>query len=81
MSALTGRATIMDAPPAGSIGGTYAGNPVACVAALASMDELERLQLADRAVEMGEVIEEILGPLCDLPHVAELRGRGAMRAL
>ena len=81
ISALTGRATIMDAPPAGSIGGTYAGNPVACEAALASMDELERLQLADRALEMGQVIEEILGPLRHLPHVAELRGRGAMRAL
>ncbi|MGI3781683.1 MAG: aminotransferase class III-fold pyridoxal phosphate-dependent enzyme, partial [Janthinobacterium lividum] len=53
LSAVTGRAEIMDAPHAGGLGGTYAGNPVACAAALASLDHFEHGGLVERAREIG----------------------------
>jgi 4-aminobutyrate aminotransferase/(S)-3-amino-2-methylpropionate transaminase len=56
LSAVTGRAEIMDAPHAGGLGGTYGGNPVACAAALAVVDTIEREQLVARAAAMGETM-------------------------
>lgn len=82
LSAVTGRAEIMDAPGVGGLGGTYGGNPVACAAALASIEQMRSHDLADRAREIEGIVREELGPLVDaLPEVAELRGRGAMVAL
>ncbi|HAT1181856.1 4-aminobutyrate--2-oxoglutarate transaminase [Corynebacterium striatum] len=81
LSAVTGRAEIMDAPGPGSLGGTYAGNPVACTASLAAIAEMEEHDLAGRAREIESIIREVLEPLTELPTVAEVRGRGAMIAL
>ncbi|PRQ10698.1 4-aminobutyrate--2-oxoglutarate transaminase [Corynebacterium sp. 13CS0277] len=81
LSAVTGRAEMMDAPVVGGLGGTYGGNPVACAAALAAIDEMETHDLAGRAREMEAIIREVLEPLLELPTVAEVRGRGAMVAV
>ncbi|WP_368917735.1 4-aminobutyrate--2-oxoglutarate transaminase [Corynebacterium striatum] len=81
LSAVTGRAEIMDSPGPGSLGGTYAGNPVACAASLAAIAEMEEHDLAGRAREIESIIREVLEPLTELPTVAEVRGRGAMIAL
>src|SRR5262249_22492506 len=54
LSAVTGRAEIMDAPAAGGLGGTYAGNPLSCAAALAVLDVFEEEKLAERAVALGD---------------------------
>jgi 4-aminobutyrate aminotransferase/(S)-3-amino-2-methylpropionate transaminase len=82
LSAVTGRAEIMDASGPGSLGGTYAGSPVACAAALASMGQMEELDLAGRARGIEAVVREILEPLVSETDgkVAEVRGRGAMMA-
>lgn len=81
LSAVTGRAEIMDAPVVGGLGGTYGGNPVACAASLATISQYEELKLADRALEIEKIIREELEPLVELDVVAEVRGRGAMMAL
>src|SRR5205823_3416689 len=56
LSAVLGKAEIMDAPPDSSIGGTYVGNPVAQAAALAVLDVLEEEGLVERAASLGETI-------------------------
>ncbi|WP_151640712.1 4-aminobutyrate--2-oxoglutarate transaminase [Corynebacterium sp. 11A] len=81
LSAVTGRAEMMDAPVVGGLGGTYGGNPIACDAALAAIGEMEEHDLAGRAREMERIIREVLEPLTELDTVAEVRGRGAMIAI
>src|SRR6202171_2094574 len=54
LAAITGRAEIMDAPGPGGLGGTFAGNPLSCAAALAVLDLFERENLLQRANELGE---------------------------
>ena len=53
LAAVTGRADVLEASPVGGLGGTYGGNPVACAAALAVIDVMERECLPDRAVRIG----------------------------
>jgi 4-aminobutyrate aminotransferase/(S)-3-amino-2-methylpropionate transaminase len=82
LSAVTGRAEIMDAPQVGGLGGTYGGNPLACVAALATIETYEQDGLVERAQEIGRILFEKLGALRDAdPRVAEVRGFGAMVAI
>ncbi|HEY6928207.1 MAG TPA: 4-aminobutyrate--2-oxoglutarate transaminase [Thermoanaerobaculia bacterium] len=82
VSAVTGRAEIMDSAEAGGLGGTYAGNPVACAAALAAIEFLETHRLCNRAAEIGRVVEERFRCFYDrFPFIGEARGLGAMRAL
>jgi 4-aminobutyrate aminotransferase/(S)-3-amino-2-methylpropionate transaminase len=82
LSAVTGRAEIMDAAHAGGLGGTYGGNPVACAAALAAIQTIEADGLVDRAGEIGEVLLSRLRALQDRdPRVGDVRGRGAMVAI
>jgi 4-aminobutyrate aminotransferase/(S)-3-amino-2-methylpropionate transaminase len=82
LSAVTGRADIMDAPHAGGIGGTYGGNPIACAAALAAIDSFENDGLLERAAAIGELLLGRLGELAASdPRIAEVRGRGAMIAV
>ena len=78
---MTGRAEIIDAPIPGALGGTYGGNPVACAAALAAIDEMETHDLPGRAREIEKIVRTHLEPLVELDGVRELRGRGAMIAL
>ncbi|MGH2747406.1 MAG: 4-aminobutyrate--2-oxoglutarate transaminase [Actinomycetota bacterium] len=82
ISAVTGRAEVMDAPHVAGVGGTFGGNPVACAAALAVIAELTETDLLDRARRQGEIIRSRLDPLQDaLRIVGEVRGLGPMVAL
>ena len=82
LSAVTGRVELMDAVPPGSIGGTYAGNPVACAAALAAIDVIEREDLVGKARRIEEQALPRLQRLAEThPAVGDVRGRGAMLAL
>ena len=58
LAAVVGRAKIMDAPEPGGIGGTYAGNPVACAAALGVFDAFEQEGLLEKAEKQGQIIME-----------------------
>ncbi|UQE76372.1 4-aminobutyrate--2-oxoglutarate transaminase [Gordonia sp. PP30] len=81
LSAVTGRADLLDAVHPGGLGGTYGGNPVACAAALAALDVMEERQLARRAREIGERIVTRLRRVADETGIiGDLRGRGAMIA-
>jgi len=82
LAAVTGRAELMDAVPAGGLGGTYAGNPLACAAALGVFEMFESNDLLARARRIEAVVREKLEPLAqELAVIAEVRGRGAMMAI
>ena len=81
LSAVTGRAEIMDAPGPGALGGTYAGNPLACAAAMAVFEEIEENDLCGRAREIEAIIRTHLEPLLAHEEVKDVRGRGAMMAI
>ncbi|HEY2798143.1 MAG TPA: 4-aminobutyrate--2-oxoglutarate transaminase [Thermoanaerobaculia bacterium] len=82
ISAVTGRAEIMDSSQVGGLGGTYVGNPVSCAAALAAVDYIERNRLWERAEAIGRVVEQRFQCFLErFPFVGDARGLGAMRAL
>lgn len=82
LSAVCGRAEIMDAPAPGGLGGTYAGNPLAVAAALAVLDVIEEERLVERAEYLGRKLKECLHELRSaVPQIAEVRGPGAMVAV
>ena len=82
IAALTGRAELMDAVPAGGLGGTFSGNPISCEAALGVIEEIDRGDLRARAVEVGQLLR---AGLLDLQRrydvIGDVRGRGAMMAI
>ncbi|MBN9223991.1 MAG: 4-aminobutyrate--2-oxoglutarate transaminase [Microbacterium sp. SCN 70-27] len=81
LAAVTGRAEIMDATHGGGLGGTYGGNPVACAAALASIDAFENEGLLERAREIGGILRARLESLqASDPRIGDVRGHGAMIA-
>ncbi len=82
ISAVTGRAEIMDAPNPGEIGGTYGGSPLGCVAALAVIQVMKEEKLLEKAVKIGSKFKarfERLQRTCD--RIGEIRHLGAMCAL
>ncbi|NRR29172.1 4-aminobutyrate--2-oxoglutarate transaminase [Oxalobacteraceae bacterium] len=82
LSAVCGRAEIMDAPAPGGLGGTYAGNPLAIAAAHAVLDIIEEEQLCARAEVLGARLKErVHGLRSAVPQIAEVRGMGAMVAV
>ena len=82
LAAVTGRAEIMDAPAVGGLGGTYGGNPLACAAALAAIETMERENLPARAEKLGERFESRARDWKKRwPLIGDVRGLGAMRAL
>ncbi|MEJ1112313.1 MULTISPECIES: 4-aminobutyrate--2-oxoglutarate transaminase [unclassified Kribbella] len=82
LSAVTGRADIMDAPHVGGLGGTYGGNPLACAAALAVIETIEADGLVDRARAIGKTLLERLTTLqAQDNRIGDVRGRGAMAAI
>ncbi len=82
ISGVVGRADIMDAPPPGTLGGTYSGNPVACAAALAVLDLYEKEDLAARSREIGEQVMQLFARLQErYPSVGDIRGIGGMLAV
>ncbi|MGC7099099.1 4-aminobutyrate--2-oxoglutarate transaminase [Amycolatopsis lurida] len=81
LAAVTGRAELMDAVPSGGLGGTYGGNPIACAAALGSIETMraERLDLAARGI--AETVLPRLRAIGERTGViGDIRGRGAMLA-
>jgi len=82
ISAVVGRADIMDAPAPGGLGGTYAGSPLACAAALAVLDVFEQENLLQRSRDVGARITASLQALAQRHRcIAEVRGLGAMVAM
>ena len=82
LSGITGRADIMDTIHPGGLGGTYGGNPVACAAALASIETMEEDDLCGRAKAIEAILYERLGRIAEkYEQVGEVRGRGAMIAM
>ncbi|MCG9032264.1 4-aminobutyrate--2-oxoglutarate transaminase [Laribacter hongkongensis] len=81
LSAVTGRADIMDAPAPGGLGGTYAGSPLALAAARAALDVIESEQLCQRAEVLGARLCTCLHELAAVvPQLADVRALGAMVA-
>ena len=81
LAAVTGRSEIMDASHAGGLGGTYGGNPIACAAALASIDVFENDGVIERAQEIGVILTDRLTAIQQNdPRVGDVRGHGAMIA-
>ena len=82
ISAVTGRADIMDAVHPGGLGGTYGGNPVAAAASLAVLDKIEREDLLARSRELGKAIMDRLERFSSAHEVVgDVRGRGSMCAI
>lgn len=82
LSAVTGRAEIMDAPNPGGLGGTYAGNPVAIAAAHAVIDVMAEEGLPERAQQLGDRLKVLLNGLrAEVPQIADVRGLGGMVAV
>ncbi|MCB2153441.1 4-aminobutyrate--2-oxoglutarate transaminase [bacterium] len=81
LSAVTGTAEIMDAPGIGGIGGTYGGNPLACAAANAVLDVMEKEALPERANAIGKKVLSKFRDLQAHDWVGNVRGLGAMCAI
>jgi len=82
LSAVTGRAEIMDSAMSGGLGGTYAGSPIATAAALAAIEAYAQDGLIARAQEIGAVLLGRLNALRTAdPRIGDVRGRGAMVAI
>ena len=82
LSAVTGKAEIMDAPGPGGLGGTFAGSPLACAAGLAVLEVIREEQLLQRSQEIGRFMgSRLKGLQVRFPCVGEVRNLGAMVAL
>ena len=82
LSAVTGRAELMDAPHPGGLGGTYSGNPLSCKAALAVMEILFEDGLLNRAKELGDILGNRFAKMQKAnPIIGDIRGKGPMLAL
>jgi len=82
ISAVIGRADVMDKPAPGGLGGTYAGNPLACVAGLAVLDIFEEEQLLERSKAIGARLVDALQAIArDHAAIQEVRGLGSMIAI
>jgi 4-aminobutyrate aminotransferase/(S)-3-amino-2-methylpropionate transaminase len=84
LSAVTGKAEIMDAPKPGGLGGTYAGSPVSCAAALAAIAVIEEEKLAERALRLGDLIDKRVRALSQEAAgacIGDVRHLGAMAAM
>jgi 4-aminobutyrate aminotransferase/(S)-3-amino-2-methylpropionate transaminase len=82
LAAITGRAEIMDAPGPGGLGGTFAGNPLACEAGLAVLDAFEQQDLVSQANLIGDYFQRRAREWQQrLPIIGDVRGLGAMQAI
>jgi len=83
LSAVIGRAAIMDSPDPGGLGGTYAGNPLACAAGLAVIEVIKEENILEKALALGDKLMARLKQMSlrnDLPPMDDIRGLGAMVA-
>jgi 4-aminobutyrate aminotransferase len=82
LAAVTGKASVMDAVHPGGLGGTFGGNPVACAAAAAVLDELTAPGFRERADQIAALLHRRLDEIASRrPLVGEVRGLGAMLAI
>jgi 4-aminobutyrate aminotransferase/(S)-3-amino-2-methylpropionate transaminase len=82
LSGVVGRREVMDSPEDSTIGGTYVGNPVGCVAALAVIEQIEREGLLERSKAIGRRLTEAFrGFQESYPFIGDVRGLGAMVAM
>jgi 4-aminobutyrate aminotransferase / (S)-3-amino-2-methylpropionate transaminase / 5-aminovalerate transaminase len=80
ISAITGKAEMLDAPHLGGVGGTYGGSPVACVAAIAAIEILKSKSFLDRSVAVGKLIHETMQKWkTKYKVIGDVRGLGAMQ--
>ena len=79
ISCIIARSEIMDAIPGGTVGGTFCGNPLACAAGLKTIEIMERENMADRSMEIGEkVTARVKEWMAKYPVIGNVRGLGAM---
>ena len=71
----------MDAAPVGGLGGTYAGSPIACAAALAVLEVIEQENLCERAQQIGKLFTDRLGKFAHKERIGDIRHLGAMIAI
>ncbi len=82
ISGVVGRAELMDAPPPGTLGGTYSGNPVACAAAIAVLDLFQQEDYAARSRAIGQTVMERFTKMQEqLSFIGDVRGLGGMVAM
>ncbi len=82
LAGLIGKAEIMDAPPPGGLGGTYAGSPLGCAAALAVLEVMQSEKLLERSLRLGERLQARLRVLQKrFPVIGEIRALGSMVAM
>lgn len=82
IAGVVGRAEVMDAPGPGGLGGTYAGSPIGCAAALAVLQVFEQEQLLQRSRDMGDALVAGLKRIAShVPAIGDVRGLGAMVAI
>lgn len=82
ISAVTGRAEILDSPHVGGVGSTYGGNPLACAAALKAIEILESPGFLERAQQIERIVRKTFEPMqAEVPVLGDVRGIGAMMVL
>jgi len=82
IAAVVGKAEIMDTAAPGTIGGTYIGSPIACAAALATIQYMKDINLNARAIEIGKIVMSRFEKIKrECPDVGDVRGLGAMTAM
>ncbi len=79
ISAVTGRAEIMDAPHLGGVGGTYGGNPLACVAAIEAVEIIRQPEFLARVNQIGNIMRDVMcGWMDRVELIGDVRGLGSM---
>ncbi|MGB0403950.1 MAG: 4-aminobutyrate--2-oxoglutarate transaminase [Salibacteraceae bacterium] len=82
ISAVLGKAEVMDAAAPGTIGGTYIGNPLSCAASLATIQYIKDINLNERGAEVGNLIRNRFDQMkSKFPQIGDVRGLGAMMAM
>ena len=82
LSAVIGKASIMDSVEPGGLGGTYAGNPLACAASLAVIEIIEEERILEKSVRLGDMLQKELKKMAEsIPEIGEVRGLGGMVAV
>lgn len=81
IGAVIGRAEVMDRTTKGTLGGTYLGNPVACAAALATIQYMKKVRIAEKGKQVGKIVIRFFEQLKkECPAIGDVRGLGAMTA-
>ena len=84
ISGVVGKASVIDTVPPGGLGGTFGGNPMACAAALAVLETIEKDGLLAKGLEIGEVIDKRLREMSlknSMQNIGDVRGLGCMNAI